>query len=183
MSRSIIFPAGIIIEPGNEVQFYLRRTRQSVSEMLAFTAQTPGTPRNNYASPVGFKFTVGSTPITVTQLGVWVYSGNVNTHVIGLYPGACGAALGTVTVNMSGATAGDYLWGVLGTPIALSASTTYGVAATFSDLSDNWSENNCSVTPSADINSVMQGTDPVSGWGNVGGSNITYGLPNFKYTY
>jgi hypothetical protein len=84
-----------------------------------------GALRNNFSGWAGFKFTVGSTGITVNQLGRWVVSGNTGTHTVKLVQVSNGATLGSVSVNTLGATAGAFDFVALGTSINLSANTAY----------------------------------------------------------
>jgi hypothetical protein len=44
------------------------------------TGQTLGTLRRDFTGRVGFKFTVGATPLTINMLGRWIVSGNTGTH-------------------------------------------------------------------------------------------------------
>jgi hypothetical protein len=46
------------------------------------TNQTLGTLRNNFTGNVGYKFTVGTSPVTVTQFGRWVVAGNSGAHTL-----------------------------------------------------------------------------------------------------
>src|SRR5436309_6962322 len=73
----------------------------------ALTGQVLGSLRNNFTGWVGFEFTVGANPLTVSQLGRWDVAGNAATHTLKLADAATGADLsgGSVSVNTSGAAA------------------------------------------------------------------------------
>ena len=60
---------------------------------------------------VGFEFTVGTSPITVTLLGRWVYGSSSGQHTVALYDSS-GNALsgGAVTVYTSGQPSGQFLY-------------------------------------------------------------------------
>ena len=89
------------------------------------TSVTPSsTLRNDFSGWVGFRFTVGSAPLVITELGRWVLSGNSASHALRIV-GADGVDVpgATTTVNTSGATAGQFLYGALATPVVLAANT------------------------------------------------------------
>lgn len=81
---------------------------------------------------VGFRFTVGGAGITVSDLGrAIVATGNKNRTIQLWNFNSFGAytSLGSVSINTNGVGTGNYLYGTLGSTIALSASTIYLIAS------------------------------------------------------
>jgi hypothetical protein len=96
--------------------------------------------RHDLAGLLGIKITLGATPITVTALGRWVISGNHNSHVMHLR-NSSNVDITTCTVNCSGATAGQYLYGAISAQV-LSAFGVYYIFSSedSSDASELWNE-------------------------------------------
>jgi O-glycosyl hydrolase len=94
-------------------------------------AQSLGTIRNDFTGWVGLQFTVGYTPITVTDLGRWIVSGNSGAHTLKLVTASSGADVpgGSVSLNTSGQTAGAYAYATLSGGVTLSANTAYYVVS------------------------------------------------------
>ena len=89
---------------------------------------------------VGYTFTVGASAISVTDLGYFDVDldGLTSSHVVSIWNGA-GTQLGTGTVpaGVAGTLTGDYRYVSLGgSPIALSANTTYTIGATTTATGD-----------------------------------------------
>ncbi len=101
------------------------------------TSVTLSTLRSDFGGCVGFVFTVGASPITVSELGRWVVSGNSQSHDLYLVNSA-GAVLGTVNVNMAGATPGTFKYGTLSSPVVLSSATQYGIMSKEENGLDQW---------------------------------------------
>jgi len=90
------------------------------------TGVTLSSLRNNFSGWIGFRFAVGSAPITVTQLGRWVVSGNSGNHTVKLIVEAGNDVSGaSVTVNTSGAPAGQFAYATLANALTLTPGTTY----------------------------------------------------------
>jgi hypothetical protein len=106
------------------------------------TKQTLGTLRNNFTGGVGYKFTVGASPVTVTQLGRWVVAGNSGAHTLTLVRQPDNAPLATVSVTTSGATAGTFKYVALGSPVTLAANTSYYFVSTETNGADRWYDDN-----------------------------------------
>jgi Domain of unknown function (DUF4082) len=117
--------------------------------------ETLGSQRDGYTGTVGFKFTT-TYAITVTALGRWVVSGNSGTHTVALYNSSC-SSLGSVSVATSGATAGQFKYVNLGTPVAL-VTGTYYVMSSETNGGDQWYDDNTTVTTSA-VGSVTGSVD------------------------
>ena len=85
----------------------------------------------------------------VTSLGRWVVSGNSASHAVSLYlstGGGAGTLLGSVTVATSGATAGQFAYVALGTPVTLSAGNTYFLMSLESNGGDQWYDDDTTYT-------------------------------------
>jgi len=88
---------------------------------------------------VGFQFTVGSTPLTVTELGRWVVSGNTGNHVVKLfYSDGTPIPNAAVTVSTAGKPAGEFAYATLATPVTLAAGTVYAVMSQEAYRGDQW---------------------------------------------
>lgn len=141
-----------------------------------------GTLRNDYGNYVGIYFTVGAAPITVTEIGRWVVSGNLLTHDITIR-NLSNTDLGTVNVATLGATAAAYLYGTLGSPVVLSASTKYYILSKEENSGDQWYD-------SADTTMTLAAQIASGGGGYIAAGSLTdssanhvFGPVNFKYTY
>jgi hypothetical protein len=106
------------------------------------TNQTLGTLRNNFTGNVGYKFTVGTSPVTVTQFGRWVVAGNSGAHTLTLVRQSDNAPLATVSVPTSGATAGTFKYVALGSPVTLAANTSYYLLSSEGHGADRWYDDN-----------------------------------------
>ncbi len=143
-----------------------------------------GSLRNNFSGWVGFRFAVGGAPITVTQLGRWVVSGNSGSHTVKLVDsGGNDVPSGSVTVNTSGAPSGQFAYATLANAVTLSPGATYVVMSQETNGGDQWYDYNCGVT----LTSVA--TPNQAAWANNGGIYVTtgattnsYGPVNLKYT-
>jgi len=92
------------------------------------TGQTLSTAvQNNYDGWLGFKFTVGSSDLTVSELGRWVRVGNTGPHTVTLVEASTGqdVAGGSVSIDASAAATGAFAYESLAAPIVLSANTEY----------------------------------------------------------
>ena len=104
------------------------------SVLVTAASRNNGT-RNNFGGRVGVYFTCANSK-TITSLGRWVIAGNSQTHVLRLLDQS-GTQLATVTVNTSGATAGDYLYGAI-TPTAITAGISYFILSDETSGGDLW---------------------------------------------
>lgn len=111
------------------------------------TSQGLGSLRSDFPAGVGFKFTANST-ITITQLGRWVVAGNNQTHQLDLYDISASDTVpaASVTVNCSGATSGQYLYGTLSSSITLVSGHVYAVLSNESVGGDQWYNDNTTVS-------------------------------------
>ncbi len=114
-------------------------TSAPVSGTAFITGQALGSPRNNYTGWVGMTFTIGSSALTVTQLGRWVVAGNTQTHTVKLVNAATGADVsgGTASVNTAGAAGGRYKYAALAGPVTLAANARYHLV-TYETAGGDW---------------------------------------------
>lgn len=162
------------------------------SRTSAIAAQTPGTVTTPAtAGWVGFKFTVGATPIYVYDLARMMLTGNSGSPTVCLFDSA-GNTLASVTPTLTGSTAGQYVWtriiepGYLinpEKPLLLAANTTYYL---MSNESSNQYYGSSAVTPAPGITINCAATAP----GNIyttpvfvdgGTANTAMGLVNFDF--
>jgi hypothetical protein len=146
-----------------------------------------GSLRNDWSGWVGFQFTVGGTPLTVTELGRWVVSGNSSNHVVKLfYSNGAPIPNATVTVSTAGKPAG-FTYATLATPVALAAGTTYAVMSqeVSGQYADQWYDYyGTSITLSGAASgawAVWAESNPPPYYGAVGGSGKSYGPVNLRY--
>ena len=126
--------------PFVQPQFFRPRENGAAGMPFVTGYTTLGSLRNDYGLGVGFYFTVGASDITVTHLGRWVVSGNVGSHDITLYDGTDIAtdAIGSVTVNTSGATPDDFIYEALASPLVLTSGNTYYILSDETPSGDQW---------------------------------------------
>lgn len=149
-----------------------------------------GSARNDFTGCLGHAFTVSGSPLTIKSIGRWVISGNSGTHNLSLYSFVSGStwtqvANGQVTVNTSGATAGQFLYGTLSTPPTLSSSTQYLLLSEETNAGDQWYNDNGTTTTTAaasnDYAAYANGScaSSITVFGDL--SNKMYVPTNFKY--
>lgn len=148
------------------------------------TSGVPGSGlRSDATGKFGFKFTVGASDITVTHLGRWVVAGNSQTHNVKLYSGTANASeLAAVVVDCAGAPTGAYKYVALGSPIVLTAGTTYWLGSEEASGGDQWYDDAiCTTTAVATITTSIYALPASAAWndGNAGVHNIT--PVSFKY--
>lgn len=148
------------------------------------TGQTIGTLRSNFTGCVGFSFSTGAAPITITDLGRWVVAGNSATHTVDIVIPAISLVAQAVIVT-SGATANAYAYTAI-TPVVLSATTNYNVVSTEVNGGDQWGDNNTSVTHTSvgTVNQAVVDTAPPNCIATSGANaslDNSYVPTNFKY--
>jgi len=138
--------------------------------------------RNDFAGFVGLQFTVGSNPLTVSQLGRWVLAGNGQTHTVKLVDSkGVDIAGGSVSLNLSGKAAGQYLYAPLAAPLVLKALSTYYLMTQEFAGGDKW-YNYGPVTVTAGSGMVNSAAYQSNGAYYLAGSGPSaYGAPNFLY--
>ena len=91
------------------------------------TAVSPSsTLRNDYTGWAGLRFTVGPAPVTITELGRWVLSGNSQDHTVKVVD-MNGMDVPGVAVNVptAGRPAGQFSYATLAAQVLLEANTSY----------------------------------------------------------
>ena len=151
-----------------------------------YSSFVAGTLRNNYTGWVGGVIRVGSNPITVTSLGRLFITGNSGTHTVALFLYTTGIVVpnGSVSINMTGGTNGQWKYATLTTPPTLNANTDYYIVSLETNGGDQWYDADAQITITADAthDGTVYGDGASSDWiPNINGSNFTYGPPNFKY--
>lgn len=100
------------------------------------TAYTTVGTRNDFDGCVGFKFTVGGSNITITDLGRWKISGNTGTHTVKI-TATDGTVIVSASVDLTTGSAGGFVYASC-TPTVLNASTTYCCLSAEANGGDQW---------------------------------------------
>ena len=139
--------------------------------------------RNDFSGWIGFSFQVGAAPLTATDLGRWVVSGNGGSHTVQLW-NADGTVIsgGSVTVNTAGQAPGQFAYATLPTAVTLAANTTYIVMSQETYGADQWYDvYGTYITLSSAASPVIgMWAPPLTG--AVGGDGQSYGPVNLRYT-
>jgi uncharacterized repeat protein (TIGR01451 family) len=154
-------------------------------ETAYVTGKTLGTVRNDYTGFVGMKVGVGASPITVTALGRMFVAGNSGTHIIKLVNAANGTdvAGGSVSLTMSGGTAGQFKYANLSSPVVLAAGATYYVASQETAGADFWHSYNTTVTTTSVATKLSAVYGPGGAvWTSIGSAGQTFVPVDFKYS-
>ena len=154
-------------------------------ETAYVTSQAPGPVRNNFTGYVGMRIGVGGIPLTVTALGRIYVSGNSGTHLVKLVNASDGSdvAGGSVSLGMSGGTAGQFKYATLSSPVVLTAGGTYYLVSQESSGGDSWYDYTTAVTTTsaaAELSAVY--STGGGGWTTPGGPGQSYGPVDFKYS-
>lgn len=127
----------------------------------------------------GMKITVGGSPITVTELGIYGNNSHYSSSMTLYIRSAAGTDLGNCSVASWGAAA-EWYWGVLGSPVVLSASTVYYIMTAGLASNDVYgTATTVTPTSAATVNDAAYGQPPQD---EGVGSNRCTGPLNFKYT-
>lgn len=181
-SFSIATSAGGVIIP--RIRLRTNAATGTLGAPITFvTSQTFGSPiRNDFGNSQGFQFTVGNSPITVTDLGRWVLSGNNQAHTLTIFAVNGHAVMATVSLPTSGAAVGAYAYATLPSPATLSANTSYYLITTEVANLDTWYNNvggSQTTTNAASFDGPVWTPDNGATYNlQTGGS---YGPLNFKY--
>jgi len=154
----------------------------SVPFINSFTA---GTLRSNAGFPLGFRFTVGSSAMTVTSLGRWRVSGNTGMHVVQIVDTSSpNGHVAQATLDMSSGTVNAFKFAAI-TPVVLTANHDYFVVSEESNGGDQWSDDNATVGTTADGTITTSEYEPGGINSGVWQSNTagvkSYVAPNFEY--
>ncbi|OPZ86471.1 MAG: putative major pilin subunit [bacterium ADurb.Bin429] len=153
-------------------------------EILAsFT--TTGSKRTDYGGTLGFSFTVGASPLTVTALGRLFITGNAGTHTLGIVKTSDSSVVTSVSITAGGAGAvnNQHQWVTLPAPVTLAASTGYTMLTQETSGGDQWFEVSAISLTSAASSPASRyaGNFPAVGGLNQNGTNNSYAHPSFKY--
>jgi hypothetical protein len=151
---------------------------------------TNGQIRSNFTGPVGMSITVGSSPITVRELGRYFLAGNSKTHTLSITR-ADGQLMGSAPIDMSSGSADalGFKYSVLPTPVTLAANTTYYITSSevAGPSEDTWYGE--TVLPQVGTTGVGVVNSGVYQWEGTwypypasGGQGNTYVPVNFKYS-
>jgi YD repeat-containing protein len=147
------------------------------------TARTLGSVRRDSPGLAGFKFTTSADPITIDTLGRLCASGNSLPHDLKLIRVADNVTLGTVSVAMSGCTAGEFKYAILPTAVTLAANTDYLIVSheVGNDLFHDWTGTWLTTMGVATIKGAVYTTDGGKSWGVVSTSGNSYVPLDFQY--
>jgi len=111
----------------------------AASTAMVTNVTLSATVRNNHGGWLGTRIVVGASLLVVSDLGRWVRTGNTNAHTLKLVrsdgydvPGA------SVSLNTSGATAGQFAYATLVAPVILEAGATYYLVSQETNGGDTW---------------------------------------------
>jgi List-Bact-rpt repeat protein/Big-like domain-containing protein/putative Ig domain-containing protein/Kelch motif protein len=138
--------------------------------------------RNDFSGWVGMKLTVGANPLSIASLGRICVANNAASHTVKLVNAGNGSDVpgASVSVNMAGCTAGQFVYGAL-IPITLPAGASYYLVSQETQGGDRWYDQGpISPTNVATVNSSVYSYN--GGWYPIGGGNTSYVPPNFQYT-
>jgi hypothetical protein len=115
------------------------------------TSTSLGSLRSNFSGWVGMSLTVGGSPITVSGLGRMFAPGDTGSHTVEIVTAANSQAVtgGSVTISMTGGTAGSFVYANLPSTVTLNANTTYYILSQETSGGDQWYDINTTVTTSA----------------------------------
>lgn len=141
--------------------------------------------QNNYNGWLGLRFTVGSSPLTVSELGRWVRSGNTGTHTVKLVDAATGLDVAGASVSLvtAGAPAGAFAYAPLAQPVVLPANTSYYLVSQEPSGGDYYygSATVLQHAANATIDSAAFGPGSPTGWRVYSTAGHSYVPVSFKY--
>jgi titin len=157
-----------------------RYTIEPAADFVA--AVTPGSTTAGTAKWAGAVIQVGSSNLTLTSLGRLVADGNAQAHTVELVDASNNAVLGSVSVHTSGATAGQFTYAPLASPVTLLAGHTYYVVSReFSGGDSFYSQPTVTTTSAAaDLGGVSSVGDSIWNWTSAANTQ-TVGV-DFQYT-
>jgi hypothetical protein len=136
--------------------------------------------RNNFGGWVGMKFTVGTSPLSVSSLGRMCIAGNSGTHTVKVVDATSGLDVpsGSVSLSMSGCTPGQFKF--LSSSVTLQASTAYYLVSQETSGGDQWYDyGTLTNTSVAAVNGSVYSNG--SGWSTINTPNTSYVPLNFTY--
>lgn len=149
-------------------------TAAPICDKLAVISHTNVAAYNDFASTIGFRFTVGPEDITVTDLGRYKNPIDYLDITVNLY-NSSNTLLRTTLVPLASATHGQFAYGSV-TPLVLPAGQSYLVAAEEVVGGNQW-QYQCPIVGNSDI--IIDGSGGLAAGETVG--SWSYGPVNFKY--
>ena len=135
-------------------------------------------------SGLNWEIGMGVTPpstITITAIGRYCYSGDSGTHTLNIRSTGC-TILGTVSINMSGATPGTWVYATLGTPVVVTGGTKVFINSVETSASgDHWGYNATTITTA--FGTPGTDTQAQDNNGCTGHAGQTEGPVNFLFHY
>jgi hypothetical protein len=115
----------------------------------------------------GTKLSVGAQPLTVTFLRRLCSPGNSLAHDLKVVRVSDNQTVASVTVGMSGCTAGEFKYALLASPVTLSANTSYYVVSyeAGGDLFRDWTGTWLTTTSVATLTAAVYTPDGGQTWG------------------
>ena len=148
--------------------------------VTAYALSSPSL-RNDFTGWVGMKLTVGASSVSVSSLGRICAAGNSGTHTVKFVNASTGQDVvgGSVSLNLSGCTTGQFFYSNLASPITLQAGASYYLVTQETAGGDRWYDLGDVATASfASVNQAVYGTG--SSWFPIGSTGTSYVPPNFK---
>jgi hypothetical protein len=153
-----------------------------VAFVTAFAINNPAL-RNDFSGWVGMKVTVGANPLYVSSLGRICVANNKGSHGVKLVDVGAGSDVsgGSVTLNMTGCTRGQFVYAALPAALTLLPGASYYLVSQEAAGGDQWYDSGAIATAqdAAAVNAVYSWN---SGWQLQGGPNGSYVPPNFQYS-
>jgi hypothetical protein len=138
--------------------------------------------RNDFSGWVGMRFDVGASGMVVSALGRIVLPGNSGAHTVKLVQASNGMDVpgASASVSLAGATAGQFSYTSLPSPIVLPANGSYYLVSQESAGGDQWYDfGTISTTTAGAVTNAVYSTDSTN-WNLLGGANSSYVPPNLK---
>ncbi len=190
-------PATTLDQSGTQYLCVVSNTAGSISSNAAtmtvvaappsshyITSASLGTGRNDFSGWVGMKITVGGSPVTVTSLGRIVAPGDTGSHRLKIVSASNSQDVsgGSVSVAMSGGTAGSFAYALLPSPVTLNANTAYYVVSQETSGGDAWYDVNTTIQ-TASVAAETAGVYSYDGaaYNLYGSANQSYGPVDFLY--
>jgi hypothetical protein len=151
------------------------------SFVTGYALNTPAV-RNDFAGWVGMKLTVGPNPLAVASLGRICVANNTLSHTVKLVNTADGSDFpgATVSLNMAGCTAGQFVYGAVGT-VTLGAGSSYYLVSQESYGGDSWYDQGAiAATNDAAVNGSVYFYG--GSWIPIDSANTSYVPPTFQYS-
>jgi hypothetical protein len=145
-----------------------------------------GNLRNGFGGWVGMRLTVGANALTVTELARIFVSGNNGVHTVKFVRASDQTDVpnGSISLAMSGGTAGQFKYGTLSSPVTLAANTIYYLVSEEFAGGDQWYDQSTTTVATTGAGTCDGGVFSGSGfpWTLLANPNHTFGPVDFKYT-